>query len=149
MRKLKKSLIIFLVSCLFIVTGCTKDNKDKNAGFDKTYNIIFALATIPPVLASLECISSGYETYAIIERGKTYSGIEQLEDFHNAGFDPTSNLSNGFTDTEFNSMVNKVKELKSEDTFFYFYAQDGKALTAAAVAANAGLSTEQFHIYIL
>ena len=43
----------------------------------KIYNIIFALATVPPVLAALDSIGSGYETYAIIERGKTYNGIEK------------------------------------------------------------------------
>ncbi|MFR6641128.1 MAG: hypothetical protein ACLUSP_07185 [Christensenellales bacterium] len=35
------------------------------------YNIVFTLATIPPVLSSLDCITNGYETYAYIERGKT------------------------------------------------------------------------------
>ena len=37
----------------------------------KTYNVIFALATIPPVLSALEAIQNGYPTYVIIERGKT------------------------------------------------------------------------------
>ena len=73
----------------------------------KIYNIIFALATVPPVLAALDSISSGYETYAVIERGKTYNGIEKIDNFHNAGFDPESNESNGFTSTEFHAMVDK------------------------------------------
>ncbi len=114
----------------------------------KIYNIIFALATVPPVLSALDAISSGYETYAIIERGKTYNGIEKIEDFHNAGFDPANNLSNGFTGEEFNSMVEKVKELRAaeENSFFYIYAQDGTALRASAIAANAGIPLEDFHV---
>ena len=65
----------------------------------------------------------------IIERGKTYNGIEDIKYFHNAGFDASSNKSTGFTEAEFVSMINKVKELKSADdgAFFYFYAQDGTA----------------------
>ncbi|MBQ9780787.1 MAG: hypothetical protein IJW00_07560 [Clostridia bacterium] len=115
------------------------------------YNIIFALATVPPVLASLDAIENGHETYAIIERGKTYNGIDSLEYFHNAGFDPASNLSNGFTATEWDTMVNKIKELNVEDkkVFFNIYVQDGTALMGAGLAANAGLSTEDFHVMIV
>ncbi len=116
----------------------------------KIYNIIFSLATVPPVLAALDSIASGYETYAIIERGKTYSGIEKIENFHNAGFDPANNLSNGFTGEEFNTMVEKIKELRAaeENSFFYIYAQDGTALRAAALAANAGIPLEDFQVYM-
>lgn len=114
----------------------------------KIYNIIFALATVPPVLAALDSIGNGYETYAIIERGKTYNGIEKLENFNNAGFDPANNLSTGFTSTEFGAMVEKVKELRAaeENSFFYFYAQDGTALRCAAIAANADIPLEDFHV---
>ncbi len=117
----------------------------------KVYNIIFALATVPPVLAALDSIDSGYETYAIIERGKTYNGIDKIENFHNAGFDPESNESNGFTSAEFGAMVDKVKELRAaeENSFFYIYAQDGTALRAAAVAANAGIPVEDFHVIMI
>lgn len=116
----------------------------------KIYNIIFALATVPPVLSALDAISNGYETYAIIERGKTYNGIEKIENFNNAGFDPANNLSNGFTGTEFDAMVAKLRELRAaeENSFFYIYAQDGTALRAAALAANAGIPLEDFHIYM-
>ncbi|MGM9643099.1 MAG: hypothetical protein ACI3XI_07800 [Eubacteriales bacterium] len=117
---------------------------------DKIYNIIFALATVPPVLAALDCIASGYPTYAIIERGKTYNGIDKIENFHNAGFDTSNNLSTGFTAKEFTDMAAKVKELREadENSFFYFYAQDGTALRCAAIAANAGIPAEDFHIYM-
>lgn len=118
---------------------------------EHTYNVIFALATIPPVLAALDSIDSGYETYAIIERGKTYSGIDSLENFYNVGFDPANNLSAGFTATELDAMVAKVKELNdnNEDAFFNIYVQDGTALIGAAIAANAGLTADQFHVYMV
>lgn len=118
---------------------------------ENTYNVIFALATIPPVLAALDAIDSGYETYAIIERGKTYNGIDSLENFYNVGFDPANNLSAGFTATELDAMVAQVKELNenNEDAFFNIYVQDGTALVGAGIAANAGLTTEQFHVYMV
>lgn len=115
------------------------------------YNIIFALATVPPVLASLDAIENGHETYAIIERGKTYNGIDSLDYFHNAGFDPANNTSNGFTATEWDAMTAKIKELNDpeKDVFFNIYVQDGTALMGAGLAANAGVSTENFHVIIV
>lgn len=116
----------------------------------KIYNIIFALATVPPVLAALDAIESGHETYALIERGKTYNGISEVAAIQNAGFDPSNNLSNGFTTDEFNLMVEKVTELREaeENSFFYFYSQDGTALKCAAIAANANIPLEDFHVYM-
>ena len=163
MKKLKRTLAFLLALVLLCTASCGKISDGANdttattattatstipAGKTTCYNIIFALATIPPVLAALESISNGYQTYAIIERGKTYSGIDSLEYFHNAGFDPKSNLSNGFTEDEFNSMVAKVSELKGEDVYFNFYVQDGTALMAAAIAANAGITSNDFHVYM-
>lgn len=116
----------------------------------KIYNIIFTLATVPPVLAALDAIESGHETYALIERGKTYNGIDEVAAIENAGFDPANNLSNGFTSAEFNLMVEKVRELREaeENSFFYFYSQDGTALRCAAIAANANIPLEDFHVYM-
>jgi hypothetical protein len=47
-------------------------------------------------------------------------------------------------------MVSKVKELNesNENAYFNFYVQDGTALKGAAIAANAGLELDQFHIYM-
>ncbi|MBQ7384594.1 MAG: hypothetical protein IJV72_07395 [Clostridia bacterium] len=115
---------------------------------DTVYNIIFALATIPPVLSALDSIANGHETYAIIERGKTYNGIDKLEHFHNAGFDAANNQSSGFSDTEFNAMVEQISSLKGDKAFFNIYVQDGTALRGAALAANAGLALEDFHVYM-
>lgn len=161
---MKKSVKItsLLFSLLFCgtmgVTACDKlfqdngnsENSDTPPAEVTTYNVIFALATIPPVLAAMDCIDNGYQTYAVIERGKTYSGIDKIETFHNAGFDVNSNKSTGFTTTEFNSMVDTVKGLNDAegDAYFNIYVQDGTALKGVAVAANAGLSTEQFHVYM-
>ena len=126
----------------------TPDDPDQDE--PKIYNVIFALATIPPVLAALECIESGYPTYVIIERGKTFNGIESIENFYNVGFDPTNNQSTGFTSEEFDAMVAKVKELNdsSKKAFFNFYVQDGTALMGAAIAANAGVAADSFHVYM-
>lgn len=167
MKGFLKFLALFLAILMMSMTACTipseqtdetsadssadtpADTSDgNNTSESVTYNIIFALATVPPVLASMDAIANGHETYAIIERGKTYNGIDSLEYFHNAGFDATNNQSTGFTSTEFNTMVDKVKELKAtaDEVFFNIYVQDGTALKGAAIAANAELSTDQFHI---
>ena len=70
MKLLKKILSIFLAMNLVWVTGCSNKPKNEN-DYETTYNVIFTLATIPPVIASLESIASGNETFALIERGKT------------------------------------------------------------------------------
>lgn len=114
------------------------------------YNIIYALATVPPVLSAIDAIGSGHETYAIIERGKTYSGIDKLENFTNSGFDTGSNESSGLSEEKMNTMTEQVKLLNSSDpnAFFVFYAQDGTALSCAAIAANAGIPSNRFHVYM-
>ena len=149
-------LVSFATSCKLPDTEAPESSESETPKVEtppenKTmFNIIFALASIPPVLAALDSIESGYPTYAIIERGKTYNGIESIDNFYNAGFDPANNLSQGFTNTEFEAMVSKVKELNeaNENAYFNFYVQDGTALKGAAIAANAGLSSEQFHVYM-
>ncbi len=164
MKLTNKIILIVLALAIIFLVGCTPEtqptepetppitNTDANPtpkpDFEKEYNVIFALATVPPVLSALDCISNGNETYAIIERGKTYNGIDNLDYFHNAGFNTTNNTSAGFTVDEFNAMVNKVKELKDDDVFFNFYVQDGTALFGAAIAANAGVSERAFHVYM-
>ena len=154
-------ILCLLLAIVFCFSACNGGNGGSNEGGNEgdstpqrtEYNIVFALATIPPVMAALDCIESGRETYAIIERGKTYSGIEAIPYFHNAGFDTGSNLSAGFTETEFEAMVNQIKALKEDkeedkEIFFHIYVQDGTALMGAALAANAGLTAEEFHVYM-
>lgn len=163
MKKFRKLLALILALAMLGLTACTGGTgetpsddtipSDQTPGLENenTYNIIFALATIPPVIAALESINNGFDTYALIERGKTYSGIENVENFYNAGFDPANNLSAGFTATELDAIVSKVKELNenTEDAFFNFYVQDGTALLGAAIAANAGVTENQFHVYMV
>ncbi|MBQ8404713.1 MAG: hypothetical protein IJX55_09900 [Clostridia bacterium] len=160
MKFLKKFLVCFLAALILCTSACGRQPNATSGSTSTTaapqipnnkttcYNIIFALATIPPVLAALDSIANGYETYAIIERGKTYNGIESLEYFHNAGFDPNNNLSTGFTAEEFNAMSEKIKELKGKDVYFNIYVQDGTALMGAGIAANAGLTEGDFHVYM-
>lgn len=171
MMTFKKFLALMLACLMLFAAACDKtpnlpddtdgtdvsddstdpeDTLPPDIGDRAVYNVIFALATVPPVLAALDSIGNGYETYAMIERGKTYNGIDRIEKFHNIGFDPASNLSNGFTAKEFGDTVNAVKELKEKDenAYFLFYVQDGTALRGAAVAANAGLGTDDFHVYM-
>ena len=168
MKKFKRLLALLMALAMLFATACAtttpetddvETEKQTEESSDETpktpeepaktyYNVIFALATIPPVLSAVETISNGYPTYAIIERGKTYSGIADIENFYNVGFDETKNNSDGFTATEFDAMVSKVKELNdgTENAFFNFYVQDGTALMGAAISANAGLGLDQFHI---
>ena len=168
MKKFKRLLALLMALAMLFATACAtttpetddvETEKQTEESSDETpktpeepaktyYNVIFALATIPPVLSAVETISNGYPTYAIIERGKTYSGIADIENFYNVGFDVTKNNSDGFTATEFDAMVSKVKELNdgTENAFFNFYVQDGTALMGAAISANAGLGLDQFHI---
>lgn len=122
-------------------------NGDLARSYNTTYNIIYTLATIPPVLAALDSIDNGYETYAMIERGKTYSGIAATNKFHNIGFNVSSNSSAGFTRDQFNLVVNKVKELNVYgNEKFNIYVQDGTALEALAIAANSELNSNQYNI---
>lgn len=156
---MKKILALFLALAMLCLAACapaapattTAPATSLPAEDITTYNIIFALATIPPVLAALDSIESGNETWALVERGKTYSGIESIENFYNAGFDPANNLSEGFTEAEWTAIVSKVQELNAAegDAYFNFYIQDGTALMGAAIAANAGLTEEQFHVYMV
>ncbi|MDE6655548.1 MAG: hypothetical protein K2J85_00985 [Anaeroplasmataceae bacterium] len=115
--------------------------------YKKTYNIIFALATIPPVLAALDSIGNGYETYAIIERGKTYNGIDSISNFHNVGFSTSNNTSSGFTKDQFDQMATQIEELNIfGNEKFNIYVQDGTGLSGLGLAMNASLSDSQYEI---
>lgn len=120
------------------------------ASYETQYNIIYTLATVPPVLSSLDAIKSGYETYAFIERGKTYNGISKLEKFHNIGFDIGSNKRDGFTAESFNKVLDTIKELNVfGNEKFNIYVQDGTALYATKFVANAMLGGNQYKIVMV
>ena len=118
--------------------------------YETGYNIVFTLATIPPVLASLDCIANGYDTYAFIERGKTYNGIERIDGFYNLGFNVNDNTSNGFNASDFQLVLDKIIELNVfGNEKFNIYVQDGTALLGAQLAANARLTDKQYKIVMV
>lgn len=111
------------------------------------YNIIFTKATIPTVLSGLLCL--GKPTFVMIERGKTFKGIDKIDEFENLGFDTNSNLSNGFSEDQFNIVLNKVKELnKTKKETFNIFIQDGQAFLGLALALKSGLEKNQYKIII-
>ena len=147
---MKKRISIFL-SLLFVFsaiafTGCKPQKEEVPA---KEYNIIFTLATVPPVLAALDSISNGNETYAFIERGKTYNGIDSATGFHNIGFEKGNNQSTGFTNEQLNTVSAKVKALNvNGNEKFNIYVCDYTVLLGFCVAADAGLKSTQYQIVL-
>lgn len=118
--------------------------------YKTNYNFIYTVATIPPVLSSLECIKNGYPTYAYIERGKTYNGIDNVDNFYNLGFNTSNNTSDGFTNTDFNLVLAKIKELNVYgNEKFNIYVQDGTALYGAKLVGNARLTNHQYKIVMI
>ncbi len=100
-------------------------------------------------MASLECIDNELPTYALIERGKTYSGISDVDNFINIGFDVNSNSSTWFSQTQFTTVVNKIKELnKFGNEKFNIYVCDYSAFFGFGLAANAQLSSSQYTLYL-
>ena len=147
-----KKLICIILSliCVFsavAVVGCTPTSNVNNPG--KEYNIIFTLATIPPVLAALDCISNGNETYAFIERGKTYNGIDNVTGFSNIGFIKDNNTGKGFTNANFDDVVEKIKELNvNGNEKFNLYVCDYTVLMGFGLAACAELKDNQYQIVL-
>lgn len=94
-------------------------------------------------------MQSGLETYAYIERGKTYNGIAEVENFHNIGFDVSNNSSTWFNNNQFNTVVDKIIELNVYgNEKFNIYVCDYSGLWGVGLAANAQLNLDQFHIYL-
>ena len=149
----KRICIILSLLCIFtavVFGGCNpKDNSESGNKSGKEYNIIFTLATIPPVLAALDCINNGNETYAFIERGKTYNGIDNVTGFNNIGFDKANNASKGFTNANFNTVVDKIKELNVHgNEKFNIYVCDYTVLMGFGLAACAELKGSQYQIVL-
>ena len=150
-----KKLICIILSLLCVFTavafvGCnSKNNNESGNESGKEYNIIFTLATIPPVLAALDCINNGNETYAFIERGKTYNGIDNVTGFSNIGFDKANNASTGFTNGQFNTVADKIKELNvNGNEKFNIYVCDYTVLMGFGLAACAELKDNQYQIVL-
>ena len=117
--------------------------------YDTSYNMIFTKATIPPVLSALYSIGNGDNTYALIERGKTYSGIAELgASFSNVGFDESQSKLN-FTDEDYDNMLNKIKELNVfGNEKFKIYVRDADLFYGYLFARDAGLNSNQYEIII-
>ncbi|MBQ3007978.1 MAG: hypothetical protein IJD80_00170 [Oscillospiraceae bacterium] len=115
----------------------------------KIYNMIICGGSIPPMIAALESIANGYETYAYIGRGRLYNGIAKTPGFHNLGFDTALTLPME-TEELFSLAVDKIRGIKKEyqNAFFNFYVDESRAMKCAAIAANAGLGKADFHVYM-
>ena len=90
----------------------------KDEGTEANYNIIFANSSIPPTLAAMDSILAGGDSYAYIQRGKTYSGIAQTAGFTNSGFDVKVNgdgKDNVLSPAQVQDFANLVKRLKTEN----------------------------------
>ena len=146
-----KKLICIILSllCGFTAVAFVGCNRKNNNDSGKEYNIIFTLATIPPVLAALDCIDNGNETYAFIERGKTYNGIDNVTGFSNIGFDKANNTSKGFTNANFDTVVAKIKDLNvNGNEKFNIYVCDYTVLMGFGLAASAELKDNQYQIVL-
>ena len=109
--------------------------------------MIYTKATIPPVLSALYSIGNGYDTYALIERGKTYSGIADSDaGFVNVGFDPNKSETS-FTRDNYADMLNKIKELNVfGNEKFIIYLRDADLYYGYLFVRDAGLTENQYEI---
>ncbi len=133
------------VPCGVALTGCN------NGGEGKEYNIVATQASIPPVIAALDCIKNGNDTYAFIERGKTYSGIGSVAQFQNLGFDPTKN-ENADIVNQMNSAIGRaIEQIQGRDSRakFTIYCRDYSAMAIYATAIKAGLKDDQFRLVMV
>ena len=140
------SMMLCAVPCTFMACGGGDDAEQKN-----NYNVIATVASIPPVIASLESIQNGYETYAWIERGKTYSGIELVDKFNNIGFDATKNGTTGLTSNNVATILGAVEQIfdRDENAFVNFYCVDYNAYAIYGIASKARLADDQFKITMI
>lgn len=132
-----------------VFTAC--GNEGSGEDLSHSYNVIATVASIPPVVASLESISNGCDTYAWIERGKTYSGIESVETFNNLGFDQTKNDTKVLTSDTVVSIASSIEQIKSRDekAFINLYCVDYNAYAAYAMIVKAGLNQGEYKIHMI
>ncbi len=142
-KKVISAVALSLVTAAgaFGFAGCGPKKTTEN------YNIIFANSTIPPVMASLKSIQNGYDTYAYIQRGKTYAGIDLIDQFHNIGYTQNNN-NNPVTQAEVATVADAVEQLaqKNSKAKFTIYVTDYNAYAGYAIAYRAGLTDDRFEI---
>lgn len=153
---MKNKLFVILVAVLLvagIVIGIVVPSlKPKNEDNEVNYNIIFTNSTVPPTLAAMDSILDGGNTFALIQRGKTYSGIAELENsgFKNQGFD-VSKQENNLTPDKVQDFVNLVKRLKADNkkSTFNIYVTDFDAYAGFAIGIYAGLADEDYKVVMI
>ena len=126
----------------------------KDEGTEANYNIIFANSSIPPTLAAMDSILAGGDSYAYIQRGKTYSGIAQTAGFTNSGFDVKVNgdgKDNVLSPAQVQDFANLVKRLKTENkkAKFTIYVTDFDAYAGFAIGIYGGLSDSDFKVVMI
>ncbi len=161
-----KSKYISILLSVFLLTGCNNNTEVSSSSIIPssseeesssslepvvdTVNIIMASATVPPVMSALESLSNKGKTYALIERGKTYSGIENTS-FINLGFDPTVNNSSGVTNANFNTLMTEVSKIYQEypNAHYNFFTVDYKCWAPLKVASEVKMKKSDFTIYMV
>ena len=166
-----KSKYLTILLSVFLLTGCNNNTPTTSSTISSSsstpttseepssssiepevenINIIMASATVPPVMSALESLTNKGKTYALIERGKTYSGIEDTS-FINLGFDPTVNNSSGVTAANFATLINKVGELYKQypNAHYNFFTVDYKCWAPVKVASDIKMNKDNFTIYMV
>ena len=146
------ALATMLCAAPALATACGNkwvDNWDDGQTYANNYNVIMTVATIPPVLAALNSIESGNPTYAWAERGKTYQGINSVDNFTAIeGLNTGSNGTSGLTPDVKTNTLNIIDDIVSNDenAHITLYTVDYNALAAYAVCIQAGLMKNQVTI---
>lgn len=152
---MKNKLWVILVAIILvagIITGIVLPSVlKKDDDSDAHYNIIFTNSSIPPTLAAMDSIIAGGDTYAVIQRGKTYAGIGKLGDkgFTNSGFSTTS--QDNTISTKVQDLANLVKRLKNENkkAKFNIYVTDFDAFAGFAIGIYGGLQDSDYKVVMI
>lgn len=118
-------------------------------GSDPTdYNIIMAHSTNPAVMATIDCVKNGNPTYAWFERKGTFGGLTLNSNFtKSSNFDTAGELNQDVISEMGKTAFKLIK--KSPKSKINIYVTDFHAIPALQVAYQAGLSEDQFHIYLI
>ncbi len=152
MNKKLWTIIASVVLVAGLIIGLSFLPKGKPEGEGKNYNIICANSSVPPTLAAMDSILDGGDTYAYIQRGKTFSGIGELanQGFTNAGF-LTNSQANEISPQAVTKMVDNVKRIKANDknATFNIYVTDFDAYAGFAIGIYAGLKDEDYKVVMI
>ena len=141
---LKKFIILSFVFMISIfIYSC--DNKK-----EKTYNIIMTNATIPPLMATLDAIDNGNETYMWYGRPFTFASIDNLEKIVNIVKKEDVNQK-GINADAITVMQRKVNQLyqKNKKANFRFYVTDYGVEVALRVMTMNKIPEDQYKVILL